>query len=91
MCSIDLHIIQSYLFRIILDSKSFNKIQFLHGIYEAKGLLTHLLTHGVTETCNKYHAFLYGHISDDAWPSVIIMHTCNSGLTQVYALFDNHF
>jgi len=26
-------------------------------IYEAKGLLTHLLTHGdFTDTCNKYHA-----------------------------------
>jgi len=30
-----------------------------------KVLLTHLLSHGVTETCKKYHAFLYGHVLDD--------------------------
>jgi len=47
-------------------------------IYE--GLLTHLFTHGVTETSNKYHAFLDGHVWDDACPSVIITHTYNNGL-----------
>ena len=61
---------------MILDRKYFNEFFFYKiVIYEAKGLLiTHMLRHGgVTETCNKYHAFLYGHVSDDAWPSVIIM------------------
>ena len=27
--------------------------------------LTYMITHGVTDTCNNYHAFLYGHLSDD--------------------------
>ena len=49
------------------------KFNFYMVIYEAKGLLKHLLTH-VTETCNKYYAFHYGHVSDDAWPPVIITH-----------------
>jgi len=57
MCTIDLHIIVLYLFIFILDSNEFDEIQ---------------LTHGVTDTCNKYHAFLYGHLN-------IITRTCNSG------------
>jgi len=52
--------------------------------YEAKGLLTHLFTHGVKETCNKFHASPYRHVSDGAWPSVIIKHTCNSSLNGYY-------
>jgi len=54
------------------------KFNFYMVIYEAKGLLMH----GVTE----YHAFLYRHVSDDAWPSIIITHTCNSGLRLSFAL-----
>jgi len=80
MCSIDLHIIRSDFFRIILNSKYLTKFNLYMLIYEAKELLLHLLTHGIMETCNKCHAFLYGHVSDVAWPSVIITHTCNSGL-----------
>ena len=57
------------------------KFNFYMVIYEAKGLLSHLLTHGVTDTCNKYYAFLYGLLSDDGWPSVIITRTCKSGIT----------
>jgi len=34
MCSIDVHIFWSYLFRIILDSKLFDEIQFYMVIYE---------------------------------------------------------
>jgi len=41
---------------------------------------------GVTETFNKYHGFLYGHVSDDAWPSVILTHTCISGLIVVVVI-----
>jgi len=29
------------------------------------------------------YAFHYGHVSDDAWPTVIITHTCKSGLTLI--------
>jgi len=49
-------------------------------IYKAKGLLAHMLTHGVTDKCYKYRAFLYGHLSDEGWLSVIITRKCNSGL-----------
>ena len=31
-------------------------------IYKVEGLLTH----GVTDLCNKNHAFLYGHVTYDA-------------------------
>ena len=54
-------------------------------IFKAKGLLTHMLPHGVTDTCNtcKYNVFLYGHLSDDGWPSVITTRKCNSVLIVV--------
>jgi len=40
-----------------------------------------MLTHGVTDMCNSYHAFLYRHLSEDGWPSVIITRKCDSDLT----------
>lgn len=48
------------------------KIIFYTVIYEAKVHLTHRLTHGVMESCNKNHVLLQGHISDGTWPSIII-------------------
>jgi len=62
------------------------------SFYKAEGLWTHMLTHGVTKTCNTYHASLYGYVLDDSWASVIKTQTCNSDLTCLSdLLFENTF
>ena len=56
MCSIDLHIIRSYLFRIILDSNFVDEIQRYMVIHENKCT--------GSESCNKFIRLFNGHATD---------------------------
>ena len=69
-------LIQSYLLLILLKSKLFDKIQFKMVIYD--------ILMDTFRCCVISTIFLFkGHVSNNAWSSVIITHPCNSGLTYI--------